>query len=86
MAFDKTGTLTRGGSVVTTIVAAPGWTEREVLAQAAAIERFSEHPLARAVMAKAQNEGIEVPEARDFQALPGAGARAVVGEVSLYVG
>ncbi|MFX7540797.1 hypothetical protein ABTJ80_20105, partial [Acinetobacter baumannii] len=37
-------------------------------------------------MAKAQNEGIEVPEARDFQALPGAGARAVVGEVSLYVG
>jgi heavy metal translocating P-type ATPase len=86
VAFDKTGTLTRGEPVVTTIVAAPGWTEREVLAQAAAIERFSEHPLARAVMAKAQNEGIEVPEARDFQALPGAGARAVVGEVSLYVG
>jgi len=86
VAFDKTGTLTRGGPVVTTIVTAPGWTEREVLARAAAIERFSEHPLARAVMAKAQNEGIEVPEARDFQALPGAGARAVVGEVSLYVG
>jgi Cd2+/Zn2+-exporting ATPase len=86
VAFDKTGTLTRGEPVVTTIVAAPGWTEREVLARAAAIERFSEHPLARAVMAKAQNEGIEVPEAGDFQALPGAGARAVVGEVSLYVG
>jgi len=86
VALDKTGTLTRGEPVVTTIVAAPGWTEREVLARAAAIERFSEHPLARAVMAKAQNEGIEVPEAGDFQALPGAGARAVVGEVSLYVG
>ncbi|HEY8341484.1 MAG TPA: cation-translocating P-type ATPase, partial [Calditerricola sp.] len=86
VALDKTGTLTRGEPVVTAIAAAAGWTEREVLARAAAVERYSEHPLARAVVARARKEGLTIPESRDFQALPGAGARAVVGDVSLYVG
>ena len=54
IAFDKTGTLTKGHPVVTDIVAAHGYSESEILPIAAGIEKWSEHPLARAVVLKAK--------------------------------
>lgn len=72
VAFDKTGTLTTGEPRV---VAAPA---REVLRSAAAVEQYSEHPLGRAIVAHARDTGIDIPRARDFQAVPGRGVRATV--------
>lgn len=72
VAFDKTGTLTTGRPQV---IAAPS---REVLRLAAAAERFSEHPLGRAIVSHARARGIDIPRADRFQALPGRGVRAVV--------
>ncbi|MGN1099456.1 MAG: heavy metal translocating P-type ATPase [Christensenellales bacterium] len=72
--FDKTGTLT-SGKIRMTDVAADGMTEDEVIAFAAAVEKYSEHPLARAVTDKA--EGI-IPEAKDVRSLHGAGVEGTV--------
>lgn len=57
-----------------------------LLALAAAVEDFSEHPLARAIVRGVEERGIVIPEARDFAALTGSGARAVVGGVELRIG
>ena len=84
--FDKTGTLTMGRPVLAAVVALEGATEDEVLALAAAVEADSEHPLARAVVAGAADRSIEVPSARDFEALAGRGARASVGGRSVHIG
>ncbi|WP_201295023.1 MULTISPECIES: heavy metal translocating P-type ATPase [unclassified Nocardiopsis] len=80
VAFDKTGTLTRGEPEVTGIDPAPGREADEVLALAAAVERYSEHPLARAVCAAAAARGADSSGSRaeDFAALPGLGVRARV--------
>lgn len=72
VAFDKTGTLTTG---MPRVVTAPS---REVLRSAAAAERYSEHPLGRAIVAHARDSGIDIPPALDFQAVPGRGVRATV--------
>lgn len=72
VAFDKTGTLTTG---TPRVVIAPS---REVLRSAAAAERYSEHPLGRAIVAHARDGGIDIPPALDFQAVPGRGVRATV--------
>lgn len=91
VAFDKTGTLTRGEPEVTDVVplsserGAPR-TEEDVLAVAAGIEHWSEHPLARAIVRAAAGRGIEPRDARDFQAVVGAGASARVGEETVFVG
>jgi len=86
MAFDKTGTLTLGQPQVTDVhPLAPGWDAARVLAWAAAVEQGSEHPLARAVVLAAQAHGVTPPAARDFQALPGTGVQATVGELVLAV-
>ena len=58
----------------------------ELLAMAAGIERFSEHPLARAIVQRAARDGITPTDARDFTALTGAGAKATIGESTYYVG
>jgi Cu2+-exporting ATPase len=77
--FDKTGTLTRGSPTVSGVAAAPGMTERDLLALAAALEANSEHALAQAIVAEAKRR--EAPEwkATGFEALAGRGARAMVG-------
>jgi P-type Cu+ transporter len=75
---DKTGTLTRGEPVLTALQPAAGFAADAVLAAAAAAERGSEHPLARAVVAAAQQRGLSLPPVRDFRAAVGAGVEAVV--------
>jgi Cu2+-exporting ATPase len=82
--FDKTGTLTRGNHVVTD-VAGVGHSEREVLAIAAAIEADSEHPLAKAIVTRASDDG-SIPEATGFRALTGRGVEATVDGVAYAVG
>jgi Cd2+/Zn2+-exporting ATPase len=95
VAFDKTGTLTAGKPVVTEMVDASGAHKldatlpanlEELLAQTAALEDKSEHPLARAIVKTAQARGIKLPEAKDFQATAGKGAEASIGARRLVVG
>ncbi len=86
VALDKTGTITRGEPRVTDILPAPGLSERELLRLARALEQKSEHPLARAVLQKAEEEHIPAEEAADFQALPGNGLTARLGGAALSGG
>jgi len=78
LVVDKTGTLTQGKPVVTTILAATGFTEAELIGFAAALERSSEHPLAAAVMAAAKERGVVVPEATGFASVTGKGVTGTV--------
>jgi P-type Cu2+ transporter len=73
--FDKTGTLTRGEHVVADIVAADG-DASALLAQAAAVEMDSEHPLARAIVSAAKERNVSIPAASGFRALAGRGVQA----------
>jgi len=85
VAFDKTGTLTHGKPAVTDVVTFNG-SEKELLSIAAGLEHFSEHPLARAILDKAESEGAAPAKAEHFEALTGAGAKAVIQGVTWYVG
>ena len=78
IALDKTGTITSGEPKVTDLLPAEGITEEELLTNAFALEKKSEHPLARAVLQKAGELEIKVPEVEEFQALPGNGLSAVL--------
>lgn len=88
VALDKTGTLTRGEPEVTAVIAAREGAPPadEALALAAAVERRSQHPLARAVVQHAEARGISVPDATGFQSITGLGAVALVGGRRVYVG
>ena len=77
VALDKTGTITRGEPEVTDIIPAKGISEEKLLSCAYALEKRSEHPLAKAIIAGAEEKGIPLQEVSDFQALPGNGLRAV---------
>jgi len=85
VAFDKTGTLTHGEPVVTDTVALDG-DASGLLALAAGLEHFSEHPLAKAIVNKARETGVSPAEVSGFEALTGAGARGVVDGRTWYVG
>ncbi len=78
VAFDKTGTLTEGAPTVVEVVAAPGSTPEEVLTLAAAVERLSEHHLARAIVDEAETRGLDSPRARGLKNSRGEGAVAEV--------
>ncbi len=79
LVFDKTGTLTTGEFGVNRIISLHNdWEENEVLRFASALEAQSEHPIAEGIMAKAQAEGIDIPEAKDFQSITGKGVEARV--------
>lgn len=85
VAFDKTGTLTEGRPVVRDLIALDG-READLLALAAGIEHFSEHPLASAIMARARRDQVTPAPVTRFEALSGAGARAVVGDQTVFIG
>ncbi|WP_017627688.1 heavy metal translocating P-type ATPase [Nocardiopsis chromatogenes] len=86
VALDKTGTLTEGAPRVADVRPLGGEDRASLLALAAAAERPSEHPIARAVVAASREEGLEPAEARDFSSVPGEGVRAVVGGDRVAVG
>ncbi len=73
VALDKTGTITGGEPRVTDVIPAEGVTEEELLGLACTLEKKSEHPLAKAVLKRAEELGIDGGEAEDFAALPGNG-------------
>ena len=75
--LDKTGTITKGEPEVTDIIPGEGYSRKEVLSLAAALEKKSEHPLARAVMEKAKEENLATEEVEKFQAVPGNGLSAI---------
>jgi len=83
--FDKTGTLTLGKQRVVDIAAA-GMEPDEALRHAAALERDSEHAVARAIVASAEERGLDVPVAREFEYLPGLGVSGAVNGRSLRAG
>lgn len=82
--FDKTGTLTTGQPQVITVVAADGWSEEEVLAQAAAVESASEHPVAHAIVTATRERDLAAVE--DFQAFAGHGVAGSVDGGAVVVG
>ena len=86
VALDKTGTITRGEPSVTDLVPAEGVSERELLQLAYALEQKSEHPLAKAILQRAQQEQVEAQEVEDFSALPGNGLSARLGGARLVGG
>ena len=86
VALDKTGTITKGEPQVTDLVTAEGISEKELLTYAYALEKKSEHPLAKAILARAEEQQITAQEVSDFQALPGNGLRAVLNNEVLTGG
>ena len=83
--FDKTGTLTYGEPKLTEQLIAPGFDQKEVLTLVASLERYSKHPLARAILAAAKEAGIPLPEATEVGEQPGQGLRGTVSSRSVLV-
>ena len=86
VALDKTGTITSGEPKVTDILPAAGVSENELLTLAAALERKSEHPLAKAVLAYTEERNLNAPDVSDFAALPGNGLSAKLDGVEVFGG
>ena len=87
VALDKTGTITSGKPEVTDLLPADGMTEKELLQIAYALEQKSEHPLAHAIVQRAQEEGtVETVSVKEFQAVPGNGLTGIWEEVPLAGG
>ena len=84
--LDKTGTITRGEPALTDLVALGAFSEEELVRLMAGAERSSEHPLAEAIVVGAEERGIAVPEASDFDSVTGRGLRAFVAGRRLLVG
>ncbi len=86
IALDKTGTITTGQPKVTDLCPAEGYTEEELFTKACALERKSEHPLARAIVSEGESRGTKVPEVTEFTALPGNGLTAKLNGHTLHGG
>jgi len=87
--FDKTGTLTKGEPEVTEIVSVDGaaeGAEGELLRLAAIAEKGSEHPLAEAIIKRANMLGVAIPEAEQFEAIPGYGVKVVSEGKEIFIG
>ena len=90
--LDKTGTITHGKPALTDVILAAGnpapasLTENEVLSLAAAVEKSSEHPLAAAIVEGAQVRNLSLPEAQNFNAIPGHGVEATVEAKKILMG
>jgi Cu+-exporting ATPase len=86
LVVDKTGTLTEGKPTLIDVIEAEGHSETELLRRAAAVETASEHPLARAIVAKAREKGLAIPTVTDFGSDPGLGAWGTVDGHLVRVG
>ncbi len=86
VALDKTGTITSGQPEVTDLLPAEGFSEEELLSWALALEKKSEHPLAKAILSHAEKLHLDAPEVSEFRALPGNGLSAVLNGETLLGG
>lgn len=86
VAFDKTGTLTKGTPEVTSVVSLSEMSISEILQLSASIEKFSQHPLASAILKEAEKQKIELVPVADFQSITGKGAKATIGDQVIYIG
>ncbi len=84
--FDKTGTLTLGEFGVTDIHTTDNWDETSLLRMTATLEQNSEHTIAVGIVKKAEDRGIALSTATEFQSIPGKGAKAQIEEQEIYVG
>ncbi len=86
LVVDKTGTLTAGQPAVTQVLALPGFDQHSVLAGAASLDNDSEHPIARALVAAAQEQHAHLERAQDFLARPGLGVCGRIGASAAALG
>ncbi len=86
VALDKTGTLTEGEPRMTDLTVAKGFDRDDVLARIAAVEAKSEHPIARAIVAAAKDQGLSFPEVADFNSITGMGVVASAGGQRVEIG
>lgn len=86
LVVDKTGTLTEGRPAVTDVVPAESVSSRDLVQIAATLEQGSEHPLAKAVMEHARDIGIRPQAMNDFNAIPGSGITARIGDMKYFLG
>ncbi len=84
--IDKTGTLTKGAPELTDVVAVDGYSDGEILAATAALERRSEHPLAETICSAAAVRGVHFPEVSSFVAITGKGVKGVVAGQQVVIG
>jgi Cu+-exporting ATPase len=84
--FDKTGTLTKGRPSVTDVVPVGSISEAEILRLAASAEQGSEHPLGQAIVQAAVSRGVTLEDPSDFEAIPGQGVRAAIGDHRILIG
>jgi Cu+-exporting ATPase len=86
LVLDKTGTLTQGKPAYRQTIAADGFTEEQVLSRAAGLDRASEHPVARAIVAAAEERGVKLAAVSEFASVTGQGARGKDGGHVLALG
>ncbi|WP_318618158.1 heavy metal translocating P-type ATPase [Sporosarcina sp. YIM B06819] len=86
VAFDKTGTLTQGTPEVTDIVSLSDMSTDEILRISASVEKFSQHPLASAIIRDAERQNLELVPVDDFQSITGKGAKATINNEDIHIG
>ncbi len=86
LVVDKTGTLTEGKPQVQVIVPAAGFTPEQVLGYAASLEKLSEHPLAQAIVSRAQTDRVPLQQVAQFDAVTGKGVRGTIGGQAVWLG
>lgn len=84
--LDKTGTVTTGQMTLVGVHCVDGVSRSEALLYAAAVEKGSEHPIARAIVSSAEDEGLDIPALDEFMSMPGVGATGRIGGVIITVG
>lgn len=86
VAFDKTGTLTKGTPEVTSVISLSEMSITEILQLSASIEKYSQHPLASAILKEVDKQKIELVPVVDFQSITGKGAKATIDDQVIYIG
>jgi len=84
--FDKTGTLTKGEFGVTDVIPVQGVSEEELLRKTASVELNSEHVIAQGIVKKAKEMGLDLYNVKDFEAIPGKGVKARIGDEQILIG